>query len=214
MTTNTMLPWIPTTDVGPSPRRWILPAAMVALLATAWARPLHAQSTAASSPHLILDVEPLLFTQAGYGGSLGWVFGPKQRWTIAAGAFGVDLPDFSRDLFFDGADDLDVRLTWGFGLEARYRLTGSKSGWQVGAAVGAEEFRARASSDVTESAVNAFVTPHFGYLWHPGGGRFFVYPRLVGIFTLADNREQVVDGIGYELQPVVPNVQLRVGFTP
>jgi hypothetical protein len=176
--------------------------------------PLHAQSTPASAPGLILDVEPLLFTQSGYGGSLGLTFGPKQRWTIAAGAFGVDLPDFSRDLFFDGADDLDVRLTWGVGLDARYRLTGSKSGWQVGASVGAEEFRARTLSGETEAAVNAFVTPHFGYLWHLGDGRFFVYPRLVGIFTLADGREQVVDGIAYELQPVVPNVQLRIGFTP
>ncbi len=61
--------------------------------------------------------------------------------------------------------------------------------------------------------MNAFVTPHVGYRWHPRGGRFFVYPRAVGIVLLGGGGERVVDGVRYELRPLVPNLQLRVGFT-
>jgi hypothetical protein len=185
--------------------------ASLLLVISAASSPAAAQLPAGAADRFALETEPLLLTQQGGSLSFLTALDTKRLWSVAASVHAADLTDGIRDNFFRDADALDVRLAWAAGLDLRRRLSGTRSGWFAGIGAGIEAFRASLQGTPDDEQQYVFVAPHVGYVWLVGGSRFFVYPRATVIGLIDNDRERTIGGITYELRPLVPNLQLRVG---
>lgn len=153
------------------------------------------------------------FLQGGYEAGL-YYYPKNSRFSLGLAVAGQNVTGAAKDLLFTSSniDNLSIRLPWLVGFQTRYHFSKHMEGFFAELSVGGEEFRVTAG-DRTESIYNGFVVPSIGYIWYPWQrNKFYVMPKVGGIFTFARAEERTLNGTTYELRPFFPSPGLSIGW--
>ena len=152
-----------------------------------------------------LTTNPPYFLFGGYYVKPAYHF-PK-RWSVGLTAQGgFEIPDFSRNQFFDfTGEDIAVNWNYAIGAELKYRFTDAvyDKGFYTAFNLGYEGWDVSVTD--TDTFDNWFASIDLGYTWYPfRRQRFHVGLNYTLIFILNNTEKRTVNETTYNINRVVP----------
>ena len=178
---------------------------------------LAAPSYAADADSLFsLEVDPATFFLKGY--SLHFRFTPSNsaaaHWVFGLGIYALEFPDPLRDLVVNNSDDnLDLKLTHGYGLFSEYYLRPDRRGWFLGGQLALTQYDLHNPSKGSDAHYTTLlIMPRAGYRWFPFQNGFYLLPWIgVGYNPKVSGGTTVGDKT-YHLSPILPFATLHLGY--
>ena len=153
-----------------------------------------------------VTVNPAFYILGGYSAK-GFYHLPK-KWSLGVAAeASFELPDFSRDQFFDNNGNVDVHWDYLVGIEARYRFNDSNidQGFYLAGTLGYEGWTITSDTGAEDSFDNWYSSLGVGYNWYPfRQPHFHVGAAYSIIFILNNAEDRLVGDTNYNIRPVVP----------
>lgn len=176
------------------------------LMNSLWA---YSQSTEEpSKAYISLASSPAFFFLGGYSAKV--FYNLPQHWSFSIQAQGgFELPDFSRDQFFENQGNMDVQWDYVVASEIRYRFKKGNTinqGAFLSGALGYEAWTIENTSQnsLEDSFSNWLISLGIGYNWFPfKKQRFYAGASYNLIFILNNTEERFLGDALYNIRPVV-----------
>ncbi|HEU0035941.1 MAG TPA: hypothetical protein VFQ53_35260 [Kofleriaceae bacterium] len=162
---------------------------------------------------LSVEIDPADYTiYDGWGGFVGIRPAATSPWRFRLGGGAATLPDAAVQNS-DANDGWHQRIDGVVTLAAHRYFGHGRGGFFAGAVTGWSTITFTAPSGGTVDVDNVFAGIDLGYRWFPlRNAGLVITPHLGAIVPLYKSHEPTVDGMTYDLLPVIPMPQLLVGY--
>lgn len=125
-----------------------------------------------------IETDPATFLWNGYAVHLRVNPPSMKHWTIGAGLYALEFPDFMVDMDKSNKDKgWNMELQQGLGLFSEYYFHGGKRGWFTGMQIGNQKYRISNNQQTGHRDLrNLLLMFHGGYRWYPTNGRIYIQP--------------------------------------